>query len=141
MSTVTLPDGASADLRDDINKAPRFLMREISAVEMRIAALPSLAAKFAARVAGDTEKVSADISDIVDAGGLIEELNAAQILAAVISWSFGPVTAEILDRIPSDAFELLAAEAEKRTPKTTAPTRAELADPTQPPVDSTASDK
>lgn len=140
MALVVLPDDAHADLRDDINKAPRSLMRDIAAVEMRIASLPSFAANRAAQLVGETTKVVVDAADMVDAGHLIEQLNVAQILACVTAWSFGPVTAEVLDHIPSDAFDVLAAEVEKRTSKPTAPTRAELADPTQPPVDSTASD-
>lgn len=112
-----------------------------------MAALPSFAAiRNAAKTADTTDiegaasNLSKEISpeDIPLMMPLMDRMKEAQVLALVTTWSFDlPLTAESLDELPEDAFDVLAAEAEKRT-AAAATTKADLLDPTQPPAVSNA---
>lgn len=147
MSRINLPDGQWADVRDDFGKAPRRLTKAIGAAQVKLAALPSFAAiREAAKqaAAAGVEQAASDLSkeissdDIPAVMPLMDDMREAQVLALVVAWSFDlPLTRESLDELPADAFDVLAAEAEKRSTVETA-TKADLLDPTQPPAVSNA---
>lgn len=144
MPRIDLPDSQWADVREDLGKAPRRLAKEIGAAQAALASLPSFAAvRNAARAAGEdgVESAAADLStqiapdDIPAMMPLMDRMREAQVLALVTAWSYGPdVTASALDEIPEDAFDILVAEAEKRTTAAQGATKAELLDPTPPPA-------
>jgi hypothetical protein len=147
VARIELPDGAWADVRDDIGKAPRRLTKAIGAAQIAMAALPSFAAiRNAAKTADttDIENAASNLSQNMSAEDiplmmpLMDRMKEAQVLALVTAWSFDlPITAESLDELPEDAFDVLAAEAEKRT-AAAATKKADLLDPTQLPVVSNA---
>lgn len=137
MPRIDLPDDAWADVREDLGKAPRKLVKRITAVQVKMASLPSFAAiREAARNSANPVAAAAQLQDQVSADDLpvmmplMDEMREAQVLALVKAWSYGDVTAEMLDNIPGDAFDVLATEADKRAAVSAENTRAALLDPT-----------
>lgn len=140
MPRIELPDDQWADVRDDLDKAPRKFTKAIGAVQAEMASLPSFAeVRNAAREAGETDIAAAaanlsqhmSTEDIPLMMPMLERLKEAKVLALVTAWSFDlPLEAGSLDELPADAFEALAAEAEKRT-AAAVNSKAALLDPTR----------
>ena len=141
MPRIDLPDDQWADVRESLDQAPRKLVKRITAVQVQMAGLPSFAAvRQAAKDSDQVERAATTLSESVSSEDLpvmlplMDALREAQILALVKAWSYGDVTAEVLDEIPEGAFQILAAEADKRSADAAEKTRAQLLDPTPLPV-------
>jgi hypothetical protein len=142
MERISLPDGAWADIREDVRKAPRKFTKLIDEAETRMASLPYFDVIRKASLTKDVEAEATKLEslitpeDIIGMSPILSNLNEARILALVVNWSFEhlPVVLASLDELPGDVFDALAAEADKRTKAPETETLAALADPTQLPA-------
>jgi hypothetical protein len=131
MARIELPDGAWAEVRDDLQKAPRRLTKAIDEAQMKLASLPSI---LAAAKSGVTDRAA--VADLITADDmtrmqpLSDAVNDATIVALVTAWSFdSPISIESLDELPADAYAALVADAENRS-GVKGVTKADLLDPT-----------
>lgn len=143
MPHVTLPGGGWADIRENIQKAPRRLFKAVAAVQVEIAALPAFAAMRGAAEGADAQDAAASLAETMDPAQvgqiqpLIEKLREAQIIAMVTAWSYQqPVTVDALDELPEEVFEALAAAVDAQMAPAAA--GSDLMDPTREPVGSNA---
>lgn len=133
MNRVQLPDNAWADLRDNIDAAPRRLVRAVEAAERALTMVDGF------QEIVDAEDKKTVLPQIVASLPLVEDVQSAQVLAFVTAWSYAlPVTADGLGEIPSGAYEALVEEVEKLIKPVAAVTLADMADPTQALADSSA---
>lgn len=118
MIHVTLPSGATADLRSvaDVTERQR---RPIKRIQAQLAARPAFAAavkeaQAAAKASGAELSPEAEMriaAGMGDAFDLLEELNDSLVTAMVAGWSYGfPVTMDAVQDVPGSDLDALRKE-------------------------------
>lgn len=108
-SALSFSDGGTALLRD-----PRQVPVKFRRVwERAQSAMGSIAYDIKNRIADEDEQNKEFTKTGMEHPELVERVRDAAILALVSNWSYGEVTQEVIENLPADTYDTLAAKCDE----------------------------